>query len=41
MDTTFQVSDQMMLRTEELLDAAEVGKLRPRWEGPSPVAAVA
>ena len=23
-----------MLRTAELLDAAEIGKLRPRWEGP-------
>ena len=40
-DTTFQVGDQVMLRTKELLDAAEVGKLRPRWEGPVPVAAVA
>ena len=37
-DTTFQVGDQVMLRTKELLDAAEVGKLRPRWEGPFPVA---
>ena len=27
--------------TKELLDAAEVGKLRPRWEGPFPVAVVA
>ena len=35
-DTTFQVSDQVMLRTKELLEAAEVGKLRPRWEGPAP-----
>ena len=40
-DTTFQVGDQVMLRTKELLDAAEVGKLRPQWEGPFPVAAVA
>ena len=31
----------MVLQTMELLDAAEVGKLRPRWEGPLPVAAVA
>ena len=30
-----------MLRTKELLGAAEVGKLRPRWEGPFLVAAVA
>ena len=30
-----------MLRTQELLDAAEIGKLRPRWEGPFPVAAIA
>ena len=45
MDTTFQVGDQpeVMLQTKdsELLDAAEVGKLRPRWEGPFPVAVVA
>ena len=42
-DMTFQVGDQAMLRTKELLDAAEVGKLRPRWElsPPFPVAAVA
>ena len=43
-DTRFQVGDQVMLRTKELLHAAEVGKLRPRWEhweGPFPVAAVA
>ena len=40
-DTTFHVGDQVMLRTKELLDAAEVGKLRPRWEGPFRVAAVA
>ena len=40
-DTTFQVGDQVMLRAHELLDAAEVGKLRPRWEGPFPVAAIA
>ena len=39
-DTTFQVGDQVLLRTKELSDAAEVGKLRPRWEGPFPVAAV-
>ena len=33
---TFQVGVQMTLRTEELLDAAEVGKLRPRGgAGPS------
>ena len=30
-----------MLRTKELLDAAEVGKLLLRWVGPFPVAAVA
>ena len=46
-ETTFQVGDQVMvrtkvmLRTKELLDAAEIGKLRPRWEGPFAVAAVA
>ena len=36
--STFQVGDQVILRTKELLDAAEVGKLRQRWEGPFPVA---
>jgi len=40
-DTRFAVGDQVMLRTKELLDAAEVGKLRPRWEGPFPVVALA
>ena len=40
-DTKFAVGDQVMLRTQELLDAAEIGKLRPRWEGPFPVAAIA
>ena len=40
-DRTLQVGDQVMLRTKELLDAAVVGKLRPRWEGPFPLAAVA
>jgi hypothetical protein len=40
-DTRFQVGDQVMLRTKELLDAAEIGKLRPRWEGPFPVVALA
>ena len=29
MDTTFLVGDQIMLRTKQLLDAAELGKLRP------------
>ena len=30
-----------MLRTAELLDAADIGKLRPRWEGPFRVTALA
>ncbi len=34
-DTTFQVGDQVMLRTKELLDAAEVGKLVPGGRAPS------
>jgi hypothetical protein len=29
-DTVFQA----LLRTKELLDAAIMGKLRPRWDGP-------
>ena len=40
-DTVFQVGDAVMLRTAELLDAAEIGKLRPRWEGPFRVSALA
>jgi len=40
-DTVFQVGDEVLLRTKELLDAAEIGKLRPRWEGPFRVKAVA
>ena len=34
MDTTFQVGDKVWLRTRELADGAEIGKLRPRWDGP-------
>ena len=40
-DTVFQVGDEVMLRTAELLDAAEIGKLRPRWDGPFRVTALA
>ena len=29
----FQVGDRVLLRTKELLDAADIGKLRPRWDG--------
>ncbi len=42
-NTVFKVGDRVLLRTKELLDAAKIGKLRPRWEtlgvsgtGPSP-----
>ncbi len=28
-DTVFKVGDRMLLRTKELLDAADIGKLRP------------
>ena len=38
-DTVFMVGDQVMLRTKELLDAADIGKLRPRWDGPFTVLA--
>ena len=38
-DTVFRVGDQVLLRTKELLDAAEIGKLRPRWDGPFTVTA--
>jgi hypothetical protein len=32
-DTVFKVGDQVLRRTKELLDAADMGKLRPRWDG--------
>ena len=38
-DTVFQVGDRVLLRTKELLDAADIGKLRPRWDGPFTVLA--
>ena len=38
-DTVFAVGDQVLLRTKELLDAADIGKLRPRWDGPFTVLA--
>jgi hypothetical protein len=38
-DTVFKVGDQVLLRTQELLDAADIGKLRPRWDGPFTVTA--
>jgi hypothetical protein len=38
-DTVFKVGDQVLLRTKELLDAADIGKLRPRWDGPFAVKA--
>ena len=41
-DTVFKVGDRVLLRTKELLDAADIGKLRPRWrrwDGPVTVTA--
>ena len=38
-DTVFQVGDRVLLRTKELLDDADIGKLRPRWDGPFTVTA--
>ena len=38
-DTVFQVGDRVLLRTNELLDAADIGKLLPRWDGPFTVLA--
>ncbi len=32
-DTVFKVGDLVLLLTKELLDAADIGKLRPRWDG--------
>ena len=40
-DTAFRVGDEVMLRTAKLLDDADIGKLRPRWEGPFRVTALA
>ena len=34
-NTVFQVGDRMLLRTNKPLDAADIGKLRPRRDGPS------
>jgi hypothetical protein len=35
-DTVFKVGDRVLLRTKDLrlLDAADIGTLRPRWDGP-------
>ena len=30
----FKVVDRVLLRTRELLDAANIGKQRQRWDGP-------
>ena len=38
-DTVFKVGDRVLLRTKELLDSAEIDKLRPRWDGPFTVTA--
>ena len=38
-DTVFQVGGRVLLRIKELLHAADIGKLRPRWEGPFTVTA--
>ena len=38
-DTAFEVGDRALLRTKERLAAADIGKLRPRREGPFTVTA--
>jgi hypothetical protein len=38
-DTAFKVGGRVLLRTKELLDAADIGKLRPRCDGPFTVTA--
>ena len=38
-DTVFNVGDWVLLRTKELLDAADIGKLRQGWDGPFTVTA--
>jgi hypothetical protein len=35
----FKVGDLVLLRTKELLDAADIGKLQPRWDSPFSVPA--
>ncbi len=38
-NTVFKVGDLVLLRTKELLDAADIGTLRPLWDGPFTVTA--
>ncbi len=38
-DTVFKMGDQVLLRTKELLDAADIGKLLPQWDWPFTVMA--
>ncbi len=38
-DTVLKVGDRVLLRTKELLDAADIGKLRSRWDCPVTVTA--
>ena len=38
-DTVSQVGDRVLPWTKELLDAADIGRLRPRWDGPFTVLA--
>ena len=38
-NTVFTEGDQVLLQTKELLDAVDIGKLRPRWDGPFTVTA--
>ncbi len=33
-DTVFKVGELVRMRTKELLDAADIGKLLQRWDGP-------
>lgn len=39
MDTVLRVGGRALLRTKELLVVADIGKLRPRWDGPFTVTA--
>ncbi len=38
-DAVLKVGDRVLLRTKELLDAADIGKLQPRWDDPFTVTA--
>lgn len=40
-DMVVKGGDRVLLRTKELLDAANIGNLRTRWDGSDPLTATA